>query len=162
MKRTIMFMILTGLYSSFIYGQSTSQEIVSSSGEHYTGTNVQLSWTIGEPMIDTYSTGPNQLTQGFHQTNLSAVGIEDLDESIIVNVYPNPTTQQLTIETNQLKGQYSINIYDVTGKLIYSKPIDSSANHIIDFSEHSNGSYHLHIINQDNNLIKTHQIIKSN
>ena len=67
------------------FGQSISPEVIASSGDHFTGTDAQLSWTIGELVIDTYTNGSTQLTQGFHQTNLIITNVEVLSRRFTSN-----------------------------------------------------------------------------
>ncbi len=45
-----------------------SQSVISTAGKSATGTNVQLSWTIGEPVIKTLTGSGVILTQGFQQS----------------------------------------------------------------------------------------------
>ena len=76
MKKPLL-LLLSFLLWSLGYSQSVSPEVTASSGDHFIGTNVQLSWTIGETMIKTYVNNSNQLTQGFHQTNLMVTSCSD-------------------------------------------------------------------------------------
>lgn len=47
-----------------------SQQVISSAGGTATGTGIQLSWTIGEPVTATVHGSDFYLTQGFHQSQL--------------------------------------------------------------------------------------------
>ena len=47
--------------------QSFSQEVIGSAGMYSTSANGSMTWTIGEVMIETYSSADNFFTQGFHQ-----------------------------------------------------------------------------------------------
>jgi hypothetical protein len=47
--------------------QSLSPTVIASSGGYSTGTDVSLSWTLGEIATETYSNGSYILTQGFQQ-----------------------------------------------------------------------------------------------
>lgn len=59
-----------------------------------------------------------------------------------VSVYPNPTQSNITIANNQFKGLYTMDIYDINGKLVKRKnqTIDGS-NINISVSELSSGKY---------------------
>jgi len=63
-------------------------------GEHFATAGAQLSWTLGEAVIETYAPGGGtaQLTQGFHQTQLTVVALNESVTVFPVLVYPNPTT----------------------------------------------------------------------
>ena len=45
----------------------SAQEIVSSNGDTQSAAGYELSWTVGEVVIETLIGGTNSLTQGFHQ-----------------------------------------------------------------------------------------------
>ena len=52
----------------------------------------------------------------------SSVSINDKSKSTI-NVYPNPASDNVNIVTNTLDLNSQINIYDISGKLIFSQKI---------------------------------------
>jgi hypothetical protein len=65
---TALFVFLTG--SS--HGQSLTPVVYSTAGGYYTSSNASLSMTVGEPVIETYTSSSNILTTGFQQPeNLS-------------------------------------------------------------------------------------------
>lgn len=68
------------------------------------------------------------------------LGIEN-QEALNFNIYPNPVSSILTIETEQ-NCNGGIEIYDVNGKLIQSKNVDGKVIKI-DVSEWENGVYFL-------------------
>ena len=47
--------------------QTTSPEVIASSGDHFSNATGSLSWTLGETMTETFSNGGHILTQGFQQ-----------------------------------------------------------------------------------------------
>ena len=99
-----------------------SQQVISSAGTTVTSTTAQLSWTVGEPVIETFI-GPGAiLTQGFHQTRYTVTVIDPVTiPGIILSVYPNPVTDDLNLD---LKGErterFRYRLYDLNGKLIIS------------------------------------------
>jgi hypothetical protein len=62
------------------FAQFITPDVVASSGAHFNTGNTQLSWTLGEPLTDTYTTGGNILTQCFQQTELLIMGLEEYYE----------------------------------------------------------------------------------
>ena len=58
------------------------------------------------------------------------------------NVYPNPATNQITIQNNDHKILGTVSIYDMSGKMIYKNFIGSSQA-IIDVKNFSSGVYYL-------------------
>jgi len=47
--------------------QAAAQQVVSTTGGYYEGENLSLSWTVGESVIETFTTSEVILTQGFQQ-----------------------------------------------------------------------------------------------
>jgi hypothetical protein len=71
-----------GLYliaPMIITAQSVSPEVVSTAGGYFENANASLSWTLGEPATETYSTGNIILTQGFQQPITIEIAGIDLD-----------------------------------------------------------------------------------
>ncbi len=158
MKRTLLF-FLSLVISSWGYAQSVSPEVTATAGDHFTGADAQLSWTVGELMIETYDDGSNQLTQGFHQTNLVVTSVKDLEEKIQVKVFPNPTTDMLSVEVRELADPLSFSLYDVDGKqLLLQKTFNESKT--IDLTSLAAGTYFLQLSNEENKTIKTFKILK--
>jgi len=66
MKSKINF-LLAVLLLSLGYNQIYAQELISSAGGYYEGNNLSLSWSLGEPVTETFTGGGVILTQGFQQ-----------------------------------------------------------------------------------------------
>jgi hypothetical protein len=47
--------------------QAKAQQVIATSGGYFEGENLSLSWTLGEPVTETFSNGGVILTQGFQQ-----------------------------------------------------------------------------------------------
>ena len=70
MKSLILFIALT--YSiSPLYSQSISQEVIGPAGDSFANSSAMLSYTVGEPMTETFTTTNYTLTQGFEQPSLT-------------------------------------------------------------------------------------------
>jgi hypothetical protein len=160
MKKQLLF-FLGLLFWSLGFSQSVSPEVNASAGDHFTGTNAQLSWTIGETMIETFENGSNQLTQGFHQTNLMVTAVEDLADNFQVKVFPNPATDVLNIEWSEISDPLTLRLYDATGKQLLLQKVDNQAmSKTLDLTTYAAGSYLLSLSNPDGITIKTFKILK--
>ena len=140
MKKLIFLLIFFPL---FVVGQITSPSLISSSGDSYSNSNVNMDFSIGEVVIETYQNN-EILTQGFHQGVLKVVhtGVSELD--FATKVYPNPTTNIVIVELEKdITGE--ILIYDINGKLMISDKLDNERIKQFDFSKFSQGNYLLHI-----------------
>ena len=89
------------------------------------------------------------------------VGIEELNENIGLNVYPNPNTGIFTLElntVNDLAG--SISLTSIDGKLVFTDKVSGNGliTKSINIADLSNGIYYLKI--ETDNVIKTFKILK--
>lgn len=66
MKITLIISIF-GLFGSSVFAQSLAPWVVSTAGGSGDGTDFKLSWTLGEPAIETFSNSQFILTEGFQQ-----------------------------------------------------------------------------------------------
>ena len=145
MKRIILFIIF--LSTTIIL---SAQEVVSSAGEIQSAAGYELSWTIGEPVIETVAAGGNTLTQGFHQTKLAVTAITDLlIPEIEIKVFPNPTQDFIIIEFNEFLENTDFLLYDLSGRVIKQAKINSSETRL-NLKEYASGSYILKLmLNKD-------------
>lgn len=68
-----------------------------------------------------------------------------LDESIAFGVYPNPTSEFVTV-TSTMNSEVSVLVYNLEGKIVKKTSISGNENKI-DFSDLSNGTYLLKVTN---------------
>jgi hypothetical protein len=112
--------------------------LISGGGTHSSGSGGSVSWSIGEVVIQTATSSGNHVTQGFHQGNIYVVGIEELVE-IAVSVYPNPTSESVTI---QISEPVNVSIYDMSGRLVGTHTLADAINSI-DVTSFSRGTYNM-------------------
>ena len=132
---------------SLINAQSISAELISSAGNHYQDENIQVSWSIGEPIIATLAEGDVILTQGFHQDRYTIQTlIEDLSSNFKVKIYPNPTTDFINVNftENSSSSKLQIKLYDFNGKMLLVKDVNTDSEKI-DMSRFANSTYILKI-----------------
>lgn len=142
--------------------QSISPEVIASAGEHYDNGTVQLSWTLGEVMIDTYDNGTNILTQGFHQTELTVTSIEETLTDIRLNLYPNPTSEYLNIELGNNEEDINLQLYDMSGKLIHKDVINAyDTKYVLPMQSVATGQYLVQMQSENGKLNTTHQVVKT-
>ncbi len=95
----------------------------------------------------TTKTGPGTLGELFVE-KLHALpippgfGVEDVNDPILVNIYPNPTTQVVTLDfTTQLEENAIVEIYNMIGQLMFRKSDVAGDNLILNFEDFENGIY---------------------
>jgi hypothetical protein len=161
MIKKLMLSILAG--SFFFSGISQNPSVICSSGDNNSNTNIQITWSIGEVVIETISTQNQLITQGFNQGEYIVTAIKDLyNDKLEIKVYPNPASDFIILNCLDVKSLEVIKKYkitDLTGRLILEKLINQTVEQI-DLSSFSSGTYLLSIENKSNNIIKSYQIIK--
>jgi hypothetical protein len=151
----------------FLFGIAIhAQEVVSSAGSYVETTSGSLSWTVGEPVIETITDGTNTLTQGFQQSKLTVTAINDLKVSgIELFVYPNPTNSFLSIEVKTDKQRdLLLSLFDINGRLILQKKMAGNKQ-TIKMQNYKPGTYILKVMEAKDSTdakfcVSTFRIIK--
>ena len=151
-----LFILLMLLYSTSLQ----AQEVVTTAGSYGETTSGSLSWTIGEPVIETLTDGTNTLTQGFQQSKLTVTAINDLKvPGIELSVYPNPTNSFLSIDVKTDKQRdLLLSLFDLNGKLILQKKMAGNKQ-TIRMQNYKPATYILKVT-EGNKEINTYQIVK--
>lgn len=158
--KQLLFLLLCLYSTSWLSGQSVSPQVISSAGGHLVGTDVQMSWTLGELSVETIESGSVILTQGFHQSNLMITAWEDLAKDISVDIYPNPTSDWINIEL-QASSDIQVKLLDAMGRSVVSKLALVEGANQLNLSGATPGLYFLQLIDQDQQTLKTFKIVKT-
>jgi len=137
-----------------VHGKQTYPELITSTGADYINQNIQLSWSIGEIISETYDQSGKQLTQGFQQPAKeikTGLNKQPSTETQIL-IYPNPARNKVYFQTDQSLYKIQYQIYNALGKLIQSGEIVSIDN-TIDISNIPSGMYFIKIISREKNLL---------
>jgi hypothetical protein len=152
----LLFLLLTTMC---LYGQETT---VATGGEA-SGAGGTVSYTIGQVFYTTNSSTGNSEAQGVQQPyEISIVlGIQKQEGiSLTCHVYPNPSTTYLVLEVENydLKDLH-YQLYDVSGKLLKSKRIESTTS-TINMIDYVPSAYLLQVVSEST-TIQTFKIIKN-
>jgi hypothetical protein len=139
-----------------------SQYVVSSAGASATSTTAQLSWTIGEPVIETYTGTGTVLTQGFHQSRLVVTAVDQISlPGISLSVYPNPVTDDLTLDiVGHRIDKLGYQLFDISGRLLFSKKIEKEPE-TVSMSSFPVGTYLLKVTDNNAGLVQVFKIVKN-
>ncbi len=145
-----------------MHGAGMSQQVVSTAGTHATGTGVQLSWTVGEPVIETFTGTSAIITQGFHQTRLVVTTVDPaVYPGLTLTVYPNPVSSTLKLEItgDGLKNLFFC-LYNMEGKCILKRKVESS-HELVGMESCAPGAYLLSVFRGADQLLKSFKIVKN-
>ena len=149
-----------------LQGQTIQNEVISSVGESSTTSNKSVSWTIGEPIIETGSNTTNILTQGFHQSYFIVTSIEEnlsiIDFKLVL--YPNPTAGMIQLyyslgDEEELEYRF----ISINGKELDSGNLLRETELQLDLREYESALYFLNVYSKENQqLIKSYKVQKIN
>jgi hypothetical protein len=149
------FLITTSIYLN-------AQSAVVASGGVVTSSAGSVSYSIGQVVYIGVSNTNGSISQGVQQTyQVATVGILFADLDFSLSVFPNPTTNQITLEVGRYDNQ-SLNyvLIDNEGKQIQAiKVLDKQTN--IDMSNFPAASYLMEVY-QDNIKVQSFKILKVN
>ncbi len=140
-------------------GNLQAQKVISANGGTATAAGTEVSWTIGEPITATVSDGTTTLTQGFHQAKLTVTVVNEIQiTGVEIKVYPNPTSDYVTVHFSKEVEKPTYRLFDLSGRLIEQKSIETT-DAKIDMTGYAGGSYVLKL-NSGQQPLQTFKIIK--
>ena len=149
-------LIFTGLLIAGVF-ISNAQDLISTGGDFFQMPSGSISFTIGEPIIETVGNENHNLTQGFQQSTRPFISDYNELDDIEIDVYPNPTTDIVKIELSERR-QLDYQLYDLHGVMLQQDKI-SEINTTISLGKYYPSVYILKLI--DNNMgSRTFQIVK--
>lgn len=150
MKTKFTFLGLVLVVGITANAQSLERSVIGAAGGFSSAGNVSLSWTAGEVIVTTASSGSVILTQGFQQPNPASSSVKPITLQDGFAIYPNPSTGlfqvKVTSRANTDINQLQAIVYDGSGKQVGLKNIDVNQNiGTIDLSYLPSGIYHMSI-----------------
>lgn len=145
------------------FSQSKTLEVNPAAGDVFTTSDISLSWTIGEGVIETFSNNEIVLTQGFQQPSLKVTLIDESDQiNFQVNIYPNPTRDLLTINMqSENEIACTAELFDMSGKLLFRKDLTGrEITETLDLSSYSSNVYILRIMDTNRHFYETYKVQK--
>jgi len=161
MKKTLIFFCSLLLYSLGI-AQSAQPVVISVDGDYVIAEDSTLSiaYTVGEVLTQTLDGGSFKFTQGFHQPNLIITAVEDLWPELKIELFPNPSINQVNIKLQEELGQLQFQLFDLKGQSV--SPIQDlrGLDQRLNLSSLPSGNYFLYIKEAKTNKSKSFKITK--
>lgn len=160
MARLNIFFLLLSL-PLLLNAQSLHPQVIATAGESTSAAGFSLSWTMGEVAIQTFSTPTFQLTEGFHQPEVSSVGIEPQILSGL-SIYPNPAQGSFWIKKESEAAQEvaSLELIDLVGRKVMTQELSAhqTTEQILLPPNLAESSYLIQLFNAEHKPVHTSRI----
>lgn len=164
MKKTFLLLGLVVGTSGLISAQSISPDVIASAGEFYSNASGSISWTLGEPMGETYTSSNNVLTQGFQQPWDFGTTVPTVQSPVNADVYPNPTSDVVNLQFgDNSNGLYVIEVYNTLGQTLSATQFSAtpSARATVSLTDFADGIYFITVRKADGTETSTFKITKN-
>jgi hypothetical protein len=160
MKTVLTFLFVLSIGSS-VFSQTTSPDVIISSGEVIESEDGSISWTIGENLIETIGETDLSLLQGYQEIEDMPAAIEMIGpENTLVLIFPTETEGIVNVVFDEASGAYFKGyLVDILGKRFAYYEFKEPYN-LIDLSEYAHGMYLLCITDQENQHLQEFKLFK--
>ena len=143
-------------------GLVQAQESTNASGGDATGSGGTVAYSVGQIVYTTDTGGSVSVAQGVqHAYEIFTVGIKKTALDISLTVFPNPTTESLTLQIGDYKNEnLSYQIFDMQGKQLIKGQVKAQQTQI-NMNGLPTATYFINVVNQENKNIQSFQIIKN-
>ncbi len=152
-------MLLAGL----LWGSlAQAQESANSSGGNASGSGGTVAYSIGQVFYTSNSGSSGTVDQGVqHAYEIYSVGINETNLNISLTAFPNPTTENLTLQISDfINEKLFYQLYDLQGKLLTSGQVTAKQTQI-NTSSLPSATYFINVVNQENIKVQSFKIIKN-
>lgn len=154
---------LTFFFAAMLMGSFTqAQQSANTSGGMSSGSGGTISYSIGQTAFITNIGSSGSVAEGVqHPYEIFTVGIKNTTLDITLFAFPNPTTENVTLQINDLQGEKLIyQVCDMQGNLLSIGQINASQTRI-NTSSLPSASYLISVLSNQNQKLQTFQIIKN-
>ncbi len=141
-----------------LYAQTLQATVINNMGGNMQGSNVKLTYSVGELAILTFTTSGFTLAQGFLQPEIQneVTAIEPDFASYKLLAYPNPVQDKLQIETD-LPNLSQVMLFDAQGRSYAQANYENAP---LDFNHIPAGTYFMRLLNTQQRVMRTIKIVK--
>lgn len=137
------------------------QQATTSSGGDFSGSGGTVAFSIGQPVVESLSGSSGTVNPGVQQPfEFFTVWVEELAPLIELNVFPNPTRQDLSLWVKGLvPAQLEYRLIDASGRVVIADRIASDRTQLA-IADLPAAIYFLHV-SQEGRPTHTFRIIKN-
>lgn len=142
-------------------GLAQAQESANASGGDATGSGGTVVYSVGQIVYTTNIGSTGSVAQGVqHAYEILSLGIKETALNISLTVFPNPTTENLTLQiSNYNNEKLSYQIFDIHGKQLSNVQIVAQQTQI-NMNSLPTATYFVSVVNQENKKVQSFKIIK--
>ena len=143
------------------FEKAYGQESVNSSGGDVLGSGGSIAYSLGQVVYTFQSGSTGSIEQGVqHAYEIFTLETSQIEPSISLSVFPNPTSENLNLHLNDFKNEsLTYMLFDKHGKQIASVQI-CSQNTEINMSDLPTADYLLIILDDNLRIVQSFKIIK--
>ena len=160
MKTNTVILFLAFLLS-FSANAQTVHQVLSATGGDATGTGGSVAYSVGQIVYTTNTGATGSVAQGVEQAyEIYSVGIKETTLNISLSVFPNPTSDFLTLKVEDYNNEaLNYTLLDEQGRLVFNEQITTQDTQVA-MSTLARGAYFINVL-QANKKIQTFKIIKN-
>ena len=160
MKTNTLIVFLAFLLSFSVNAQTVHQ-VLSATGGDATGTGGSVAYSVGQIVYTTNTGATGSVAQGVEQAyEIYSVGIKETTLNISLSVFPNPTSDFLTLKVEDYNNEaLNYTLLDEQGRLVFNEQITTQDTQVA-MSTLARGAYFINVL-QANKKIQTFKIIKN-
>lgn len=166
MRSRIFLLLFIAFASNYSFSQSIQNDVIATSGDSFNSANSILSWTLGEGVSDSYTSGQLLLSQGFQQSFLIIEEIPPEPDSAMFDIiiFPNPTLEyiHILISDDNESNTYVYSLYDDTGRLLVNRHEIDARDYILNLSYFPTEIIYLSVIRTNTRFSRTFKVIRVN
>lgn len=143
-------------------GLAQAQESINTSCGDASGSGGIVAYSVGQVVYTTNVSTSGTESQGVQQAyEIFTVGIKETKLNILLSVFPNPTSNNLTLDINNYNYEkLAFQLWDMQGKLLYKAQVTAQQTQI-NTSSLAAATYLIYVVHQDNQKIQTFKFVKN-
>ncbi len=143
-------------------GLTQAQESANASGGDATGSGGTVAYSVGQVLYTSNTGSGGTVDQGVqHAYEIFTVGIKKTELNISLTVFPNPTTENLTLQISDYTNEkLSYQLFDMQGKQLSKGQIVAQQTQI-NINGLPSATYFIHVVNQEDKKVQSFKIIKN-
>ena len=139
-----------------------AQQATNASGGDATGSGGTVAYSVGQVVYTTNTGSTGSVAQGVQQSYIfSTLGIEETALNISLTAFPNPTTENITLQISDYNNEKLLyQLFDIQGKQLSNGQIVAQQTQL-NMNSLPAATYFVNVVNQENKKVQSFKIIKN-